>query len=119
MTDACCDANYSQQDYTLPDCQTDSIFVFYNAPGNDRVHIYVYVVYTGGQTLIAESNLEGERCDCAKFCIYTGSINPGHTLRFKVDCKKCDSEDTCDNGNVTVKFYSPRNNNCAANCQGS
>lgn len=120
VTDECCDGNFSSVDYTLP-CTTNKIYVYYDAPGNDRVHVLIYDVSGGGEIFVAERDMDGQDCNCAKYQVYAGTdINSGHVLRFKIECQKCNDEDTsCETGTASVKFYTPSTNTCAPNCNGS
>jgi len=116
VTDACCDGQHSSTDYTLP-CATSTIYYHYNGTANNEVEILIYNV-TGGSEVFVVSNVGTEICDCARTQIYSGAtIASGDILRFKVNCKGCD--ETCDNGKITVRFFTPSTNNCAPICVGS
>lgn len=117
VTDVCCDGNFSSVDYTLP-CNTSEIWVYYDAPGNDRVHVIITDVSGGGSIPVAEQNIPGSNCDCTRYRIYTGGINAGHVLRFKISCVKCSTNQTsCDSGTASVTFFTPVGNLCAPFCQ--
>ncbi len=119
VTDVCCDGNYTVAEDTLP-CALTSIYIYYDAPRDDRVHALIYDVSGGGEMLIAELNDDGEDCDCARELIFSDPINAGHVLRFKIECRKCKNDQTsCDAGSVSVKFFTPSTNTCAPNCTGS
>jgi len=113
--DACCDG-HSSLDYTLP-CATTNIYFQYNGSADNRVEVVLYDI-TGGGEILLQGATNGA-CDCNNSHLYTAAtpMPSGTALRFKVRCHDCNGD--CDEGNVTVKFFTPSSNACAANCVGS
>ncbi len=116
-TDVCCDSDFSGITYELP-CNTSSIYIQYDGAANNRVEFIIADV-SGGQysELVHGNQNDFEHCDCAKYFVYSSPINAGHVLQFKVKCREC--SDDCDHGNLSVTFFTPSSNTCAANCSGS
>jgi len=117
VTDACCDGEFSDVVYTLP-CNTSTIYIQYDGTANNRAEFIIADVSGGQYTELVHGNTsDNDHCNCAKYLVYNLSINANHDLRFKVNCREC--TETCDNGNLTVKFFTPSSNTCAPNCSGS
>jgi hypothetical protein len=115
VTDACCDGEFSSVDITTT-CNASSVWVYYDCAASNRVEIFLYEVSGGTETLLAHVDDSGQRCNCAKFQIYS-SVNADHVLRFKVNCEGC--TDSCTEESVQVYFFTPNSNICAGNCFGS
>ncbi len=112
VVETCCNGTRTDLLYTLP-CATSNIYYYYNGPANDWVEILIFEVTENGDVFLASQT---GACDCAKSQIYSGATkSSGTVLKFSVYCSGCPGH-ACDDGNITVKFYTPSSNNCAPNC---